>query len=157
MFVAPTNTAVITDLGSVKNGNEFSSMQANSKPINDTSLKVNEPYGNTPRGLFSSWFNARDVAKEDFIRDDQLNQLQFKRESEWQEKMANTAYQRTVEDLKKAGLNPILAYDNAPTQSFSAPSSTGRKGKSGSDGSDALITGLAKIIAGLLTKKISYN
>lgn len=27
----------------------------------------------------------------------------------WQEKMANTVYQRTVEDMKKAGINPILA------------------------------------------------
>lgn len=27
----------------------------------------------------------------------------------WQEKMANTAYQRTMRDMRKAGLNPILA------------------------------------------------
>lgn len=49
-------------------------------------------------------------AEAQINRDFQAEQAEQNRA--WQEKMANTSYQRAVEDLKKAGLNPVLAAIN---------------------------------------------
>lgn len=43
----------------------------------------------------------------------------------WQENMSNTAYQRAVKDMQKAGINPILAYTNGGASTGTGATASG--------------------------------
>lgn len=65
----------------------------------------------------------------------------------WQEQMSNTAHQREVKDLQKAGLNPVL----------SATNGAGASTPSGSTASGSADTSAISAIASLANSAISAN
>jgi len=60
--------------------------------------------------------NAANVAaqnaqsRENVQMTNQFNAEEAQRSRDYQERLSNSAYQRTMADMAKAGLNPILAY-----------------------------------------------
>lgn len=100
---------------------------------------------------------ANQLARQNAREAMHFNAEQAQLDRDWQERMANTAYQRQVADLRAAGLNPILAYSSAsgaPTPGGSTASTTASQTFRANDNSDSIVMflTLAKAVLSALTR-----
>lgn len=140
---------------------------------------VSSPVSNgANRGFFYRNFGigANEVAKEDWMRteqsaDNQMNRdlalqayanensaIEAQKARDWNAQREDTYYQRMVEDMKAAGINPIMAISGggadispSPTASSSSARSSGSNYSGSSAGGNGL-GAIASILAGLITK-----
>lgn len=119
----------------------------------------------TYRGLGADWFNATNIAKEDYERglaqmreQASLNESAAQKQREWETQMSNTAYSRAIDDMKRAGLNPLLAISNggASTPSGASGSTSGSysnstAGQSSTGEAVNSLSAIARLVAGIYT------
>lgn len=114
------------------------------------------------------WIRNEQSANNAFVRDmlalneqNIFNANEAQKSRDFQERMSNTAYQRAVQDMKLAGINPVLAF-----QQGGASVTAGSSASSGSPGSRSGfnsprssngLSAIASIVAGIISSSASVT
>ena len=141
-----------------------------SKGWNDTWNNIGQNIGNwfagIPEGLGNIWYNVSGAKAQNdyntamYERQTADNARLAAEQRAWEERMSNSTYQRTVDDMRKAGINPALlsGLSSGSTVSIGSGASASAGSASSSSGtSNGIIGSLALIIAALSRGKVKVK
>lgn len=113
--------------------------------VKGNSVLSSDGSANAWQGLGNLFTGNLDWQRQQLLN--QFNSVESEKSRNWQEYMSNTSYQRMVQDMSLAGLNPYLAYNQggASTPSGSTARSSGAPSSAGKGWSSLI--GLAGIVA----------
>lgn len=88
--------------------------------------------------------------------DRNFNAKEAQKQRDFEERMSNTAYQRSVADMEKAGLNPAMMYSNS-AGGASTPTGSSAHTAGGKLGLEGALSGIANVAQVFNNDKNSQN
>ena len=111
-FVLEDSNGNHTTIGGVQYGGSVSTQGADTytydsefQPVVDYQTAMNQLAVSSAKDTWAAQVKADEIAM-------QFEASEAQKLRDWQTEMSNTSYQRAVADMKKAGINPILAASN---------------------------------------------